>query len=176
MFTLRMLLLLALLPLLAVLPAQAQQIDVSQPEAPGVHPRMLGHQIAASLDSDVEEIRARALSLAGHYANNGRARVDFQPVVSALQKIYRRDAVEQFRYASVAALHAIGAEADLWRLAEWVGREPSERVQRLTLAALVDRYGVEKVAEHRELVNLARRLSQSRPHVEVGAPVLITRN
>ena len=176
MNALRTLMLLALLPLLAVLPAQSQQIDISQMEAPGVHPRVLGHQIAASIDSDIEEIRANALSLAGHYANNGAARIDFRPVVPALHKVYRRDQVEQFRFASVSVLHAIGAEADLWRLADAVMHEPSERVQRLTLAALVDRYGVEKVAEHRELVNLARRLARTRPHVEVGEPVLITSN
>ncbi|MDX1546674.1 MAG: hypothetical protein R3247_06785 [Rhodothermales bacterium] len=167
----------ALATLLAI-PAQAQHTSsfaepAGEPEA---FTRFFGHQLATSLGSDVEEIRFGALDLVMQYARDADTRVDLKPAVPALHTMYRRDAVEQCRYTSVAALHALGAEAELWRLADAVLAEPSERVQRITLAALVDRYGIESVAQNKDLVRLARRLMKSRPHVEVGGPSLITMN
>ncbi len=58
-----------------------------------------------------------------------------------LYEIYRLDRNESFRVMALAGLHAIGSENTMRQMSQDVRLEGSDRVRRLTNAALVDYFG-----------------------------------
>ena len=134
----RTVLLLAALTVCAATSARAQ--FVRETPAPTAWTTFLGTQLAQSLQAPSEEIKNKAMAQTIYFARYGQG-VDLSATVAPLIALYRHDADEQLRLAAVAALHAIGDETGMQALRQGVLAQPSERVQRVTLGALMDHYG-----------------------------------
>jgi hypothetical protein len=121
---------------------------VAQPSQPAHeetnHPQwtmVLGEQVRMLLESSDTNRQEDAMLLILQYAQRPDLKIDFQPTVPALLRIYESDADEGHRLIALSALDAIGGQPVLGRLAERVRtrEEPSERVRRHTLRVLTIR-------------------------------------
>jgi hypothetical protein len=121
---------------------------VAQPSQPAHeetnHPQwtmVLGEQVRMLLESSDTNRQEDAMLLILQYAQRPDLKIDFQPTVPALLRIYESDADEGHRLIALSALDAIGGQPVLGRLAERVRNreEPSERVRRHTLRVLTIR-------------------------------------
>lgn len=96
-----------------------------------------------ALRSSNDEAKVQALRnilvLATHHHDD----VNLDDLSFDVYDIYRSDENEGVRLMALAALHAIGSEESMQLLRWHVRREKSERVYKLTLAALADYYGHE---------------------------------
>ena len=90
-------------------------------------------QLTFSLESNSPGIRAETIQVVIDLANQVE---DLEPVVPALLGIYEWDTETSHRMLALAALHAIGNEKGLERVAEIVEKERSPFVRRATLASL----------------------------------------
>ncbi len=137
-------LLAGVLALAGAAPALAQAPDAPPTTAETIHNLTavgwanLGIQLTLSLDSPVEQIRQETLQHINFFATHYGDRVDFARAVPRLLRIYETDATEGYRIMALTALHAIGDAGAMQYLREALRWERSERVRRLTLAALAD--------------------------------------
>ncbi len=124
--------------------ATAQPLDPASTTAQAIRQmdavqwRHLSRQLTRSLDSPVAQIRQEAMQHINFFATHYGDRVDFTSAVPELLRIYDADATEGYRIMALAALHAIGDEGAMQYLRQAVQWERSERVRKLTLAALAD--------------------------------------
>lgn len=113
-------------------PAQAQPATPSD-----TWTQHVAEQIATALDSPRAAVQERTMQLVIELAHR-YPEVDLAPVVPGLLKIYRWDRDRGHRLMALAALHAVGDEYGMARLADLGGRDPSLTVRNLTYAAVAD--------------------------------------
>lgn len=159
--------------------AQAQEptMPTATVENVPVWVQHFGDQLGQDLDSPVETIRHQALQHTAYFASFYGAQLDLTATLPRLLEIYQRDENEACRLLAVAAIHAIGDEAAMREVRKMTGvlKDPSMRVQLVTLAALADYYGMETFAGDRDATRLARALFSyyTEPRVIVHPPVVV---
>jgi len=119
--------------------------------------QFIGKQLSESLVSSNPEIKATAIRQIMYFARYAPT-LDLTETVSPLLEMYKADKDEQYRVASVAALHAIGDERGMQQVRMGVERQSSRRVQVAALATLIDYYGPETFERDRNMDKLAREL------------------
>lgn len=130
-----------------VSPAAAQsQSSVATAELP---------ELAEMLASPIDAERSQALRQVVTVAKFS-PEVDLTSTVPALTTIYNDDPNEKNRLVAVAALSTIGSKAGLKQVRRRFLRDPSLRVQYVSLYALIDHYGRDVFAGNRKELALAK--------------------
>lgn len=142
------------------LTSQAQIREEPGAEAAKTWSQFIGKRLAASLVSPNPEIKAIAMQQITYFAQFAPA-LDLTETVSPLLKVYKSDDDEQYRVASVAALHAVGDERGMQQIRLGVAMQSSRRVQVAALAALFDFYGPVTFERDRAMAEIARKLIAS---------------
>lgn len=122
--------------------------------------QFIGEQLAESLVSPNDEIKAIAMQQITYFAQFA-TKLDLTGTVSPLLDVYKSDDDEQYRVASVAALHAVGDERGMQQLRLGVATQSSRRVQVAALAALFDFYGPVTFERDQAMADIARKLIAS---------------
>lgn len=131
--------------------------------------RTVAHNLAKELASSDADRRTDAMVQVVKYGTFGDGTILWDPVVQPLLSIYETDDDYRSRHLALAALHATGDPIGMKRLRSLVHDESSSIVQRATMTALVDHYGVSAVAADRSLLRLAESLLEGKPGSAPGA-------
>ena len=100
----------------------------------------LGRQLTLTLDGPYDQVHEAALQNVIFFATRYREKVRLNDAAPKLLDIYRKHERVGFRMMALAALHAIGDEDAMQKLNRMVEAETSDRVRRVTVAALHDHY------------------------------------
>ena len=100
----------------------------------------LGRQLTLTLDGPYDQIEEAALQNVIFFAVHHREKVKLNDAAAKLLEVYRKHEQVAFRMMALAALHAIGDEDAMQKLNQIVRSETSDRVRRVTVAALHDHY------------------------------------
>lgn len=100
----------------------------------------LSRQLVVALDRPMLRIDQKALQNVIFFATNHPDKVELEGATQSLLWIYRAHPEDSHRLMALAALHAIGDREAMYRVYQLVERETSERVRRITAAALYDHY------------------------------------
>jgi len=100
----------------------------------------LEQQLAHSLNQPIEQIQDETLQHIIFFATNYQDKVDLREVTPRLLELYEQRDNEARRTMALVALHAIGEELSMRRLAKLVEDEPAGSVRNITLAVLADYY------------------------------------
>ena len=95
-------------------------------------------QLATSLDQSIDQIQDETLQHIIFFATNYSDRVDLDEVTPKLLDLYANDDNEARRTMAIVALHAIGDEFSMKRLAELAASEPAGSIRNITMAVLAD--------------------------------------
>lgn len=98
----------------------------------------LEQQLGQSLDQSIDQIQDETLQHVIFFASNYSENVDLKGVTPKLLDMYANDANEARRTMAIVALHAIGDEFSMRRLAELAENEPAGSLRNITLAVLAD--------------------------------------
>ena len=111
----------------AAVPASTWKLHVGE---------QLSLQLAAADDATQERALQLVIELARRYDD-----LDLSATVPDLLSIYRWDRDRAHRMMALAALHAVGDDYGMTRLAELAATERSHAVRKLTFAAVADHRG-----------------------------------
>ena len=100
----------------------------------------LGRQLTLTLDRPVTEVKEVDLQNVIYFATHFRKQVKLKDASSLLMGIYEMHPDEDYRIMALAAMSAISDHGSMAQLKEKLAAEESERVKRLTIAALVSYY------------------------------------
>ena len=100
----------------------------------------LGRQLTLTLDRPVTEVKEVDLQNVIYFATHFRKQVKLKDASSSLMNIYEAHPDDDFRIMALAALSAISDHGSMAKLKDNLSEEDSERVKRLTIAALVSYY------------------------------------
>ena len=95
-------------------------------------------QLASSLDQSIDQIQDETLQHIVFFASNYSDRLDLSEVTPRLLDLYANDTNEARRTMAIVALHAIGNDFSMKRLAELAETEPAGSVRNITMAVLAD--------------------------------------
>ena len=98
----------------------------------------LEHQLANSLDQSIDQIQDETLQHVIFFASNYADRVNLNELTPKLLDMYANDANDARRTMAIVALHAIGDEFSMRRLAELAENEPAGSLRNITMAVLAD--------------------------------------
>ena len=98
----------------------------------------LEQQLAESLDQSIDQIQDETLQHVIFFASNHAEKVDFTELTPKLLDMYANDTNQARRTMSIVALHAIGNEMSMRRLAELAENEPAGSIRNITMAVLAD--------------------------------------
>ncbi|GAB5518035.1 MAG: hypothetical protein RhofKO_02860 [Rhodothermales bacterium] len=136
------------------LPLASQAQALVEPETPLVNqyiadsyqPRSdawwdaLSQQLAAPVQDEAMKVDEASLRNIIFFASHHGDKVTLDDTVLSLVEIYRSHADDRFRMLALVALHAIGDKNGMYRVYQSIKQEPSERVRRLSKAAVKDYY------------------------------------
>ena len=100
----------------------------------------LGRQLELQLDQPYSEVNSVTLQNIVFFATHHRDKVKLDDAAPRLLEIYLHHEQEEYRVMALAALHAIGERETMRKLTQVYEDQPSERLRRITLAALNDHY------------------------------------
>ncbi len=100
----------------------------------------LEQQLTASLDQPIAQIKDETLQHIIFFATNYEDKIDLSVVTPKLLDLYENEDNQARRTMAVVALHAIGDEMSMERLAELVENEPEGSIRNITLAVLAEYY------------------------------------
>ena len=98
----------------------------------------LEQQLATSLDQSVDQIQDETLQHVIYFASNHSDKVDLTELTPKLLDLYENDQNQARRTMAIVALHAIGNEYSMRRLAELAENEPAGSIRNITMAVLAD--------------------------------------
>lgn len=101
---------------------------------------LLEQQLNTSINLPVEQIQDETLQHIIFFASNYKDKVDLRELTPRLLEIYENDDNAARRTMALMALHAIGNESSMKRLAELVEEEPEGSIRNITLAVLAEYY------------------------------------
>ena len=126
------------LTLALALPFQANAQNASFEQRNSAWWNALELQLAASLDQSIDQIQDETLQHIVFFASNYSDRLDLSEVTPRLLDLYENDANEARRTMAIVALHAIGNDYSMKRLAELAETEPAGSIRNITMAVLAD--------------------------------------
>ncbi len=100
----------------------------------------LESQLLLMLDRPVEQVDENVLRNVIFFAHNHSERLQLGKASTKLLKIYKDREDTGYRILALAALHAVGGEEELREAYRIARAENSERIFRMTRAALADLY------------------------------------
>jgi len=130
----------------ATAPAQADNVTIYNLDQADLSGRSaswwktLRREHMTALRDGSEADRTRVLSNIIFLANYHHEEIDFNRQTMPIYYVYLLDPTESMRILALAAIHAIGKDATMRNLAVHAEWEPSDRVRRLTQAAVADYY------------------------------------
>ncbi len=127
-------------PVEAATPLVNQYVADSYEQRSAAWWNALGRQLTLSVDVPLEQVRPATLQNLIFFATHHRKKVKLNDAAPRLLDVYRNHEQEAFRIMALAALHAIADEAAMQKLYGALPYEHSNRVRRLTVAALNDHY------------------------------------
>ena len=98
----------------------------------------LEQQLAHSLDQSIDQIQDETLQHVIYFASNHSDRVDLTEITPRLLDLYENDENQARRTMAIVALHAIGNDFSMRRLAELAEHEPAGSIRNITMAVLAD--------------------------------------
>ena len=122
------------------LPLQAQAQNHPLQNRGPVWWTQLEMQLAHSLEQPVEQVQDETLQHIIFFASNYQDKIDLEELTPRLLELYEQKNNEARRTMALVALHAIGEEMSMRRLAQLVEEEPAGSIRNITLAVLADYY------------------------------------
>lgn len=98
----------------------------------------LEQQLATSLDQSIDQIQDETLQHVIYFASNHSDQVDLTEITPKLLDMYANDNNQARRTMAIVALHAIGNDFSMRRLAELAENEPAGSIRNITMAVLAD--------------------------------------
>ena len=98
----------------------------------------LEQQLATSLDQSIDQIQDETLQHVIYFASNHSDQVDLTELTPKLLDMYANDTNQARRTMAIVALHAIGNDFSMRRLAELAENEPAGSIRNITMAVLAD--------------------------------------
>ena len=98
----------------------------------------LEQQLANSLNQSIDQIQDETLQHVIFFASNYPEHLSLQELTPRLLDMYANDNNEARRTMAIVALHAIGDEFSMRRLAELAENEPAGSLRNITMAVLAD--------------------------------------
>ena len=122
------------------IPFQANAQDASYDQRSSAWWNALELQLAASLDQSIDQIQDETLQHVIFFASNYSDKVDLREITPRLLDMYENDDNEARRTMAIVALHAIGDDISMQRLAELAENEPAGSIRNITMAVLADHF------------------------------------
>ena len=120
------------------LPFQANAQNTSFQDRSPAWWNALEQQLSQSLDLSVDQIQDETLQHIIFFATNHSEKVDLTDLTPRLLDLYENDENEARRTMAIVALHAIGNDLSMRRLAELAENEPAGSIRNITMAVLAD--------------------------------------
>ena len=98
----------------------------------------LEQQLTESLDADVDQVQDETLQHIIFFASNYSENIDLSEVTPKLLDVYVNESNDARRTMAIVALHAIGNDLSMRRLAELAENEPAGSIRNITMAVLAD--------------------------------------
>ena len=99
---------------------------------------VLEQQLASSLDQSIDQIQDETLQHVIFFATNHSDQIDLTELTPKLLDMYANDTNQARRTMAIVALHAIGNDFSMRRLAELAENEPAGSIRNITMAVLAD--------------------------------------
>lgn len=127
-----------ILLLLFALPQQSSAQESTLKNKSDAWWNLMEQQLSVSLDKEIDQVRDETLKHIVFFANNYSSKIDLHHLAPQLLDIYQTEKSEARRTMAVVALHAIGNQRSMVKLAQLVQTEPSGSLRNITLAAISD--------------------------------------